>query len=145
MGHCEHSKDSDTSAMQNCIPDQNRQDCNLIKSKSRVCIRCDLQFLWECNQTDSQTVSFASVCTLLALAAQEGYNLLHWDIQVAFITANINTDINMSPPAGYSLPPGKCFKLLKSLYRLNRALGCSTKSLNNGCSATVSSQWDKME
>eukprot|EP00961_Rhodomonas_salina_P152573 2053394-Rhodomonas_salina.1 len=44
--------------------------------------------------------------------------LHHWDIQGAFCTLDVDTEIFMRLPTGYSLPAGKTLKLCKSLYRL---------------------------
>eukprot|EP00961_Rhodomonas_salina_P295961 3935922-Rhodomonas_salina.1 len=47
--------------------------------------------------------------------------LYHWDIQGAFCTSDVDKEIYMQPPTGYSLPPGKCLLLRKSLYGLRQS------------------------
>eukprot|EP00961_Rhodomonas_salina_P159103 2142367-Rhodomonas_salina.1 len=47
--------------------------------------------------------------------------LYHWDIQGAFMTSTLDTEIFMDLPLGYSLPEGKCIKLKKSLYGLKQS------------------------
>eukprot|EP00961_Rhodomonas_salina_P037439 503105-Rhodomonas_salina.1 len=45
-------------------------------------------------------------------------DLHHWDIQGAFCTSDVDTEILMQQPTGYFLPAGQCLKLCKSLYGL---------------------------
>eukprot|EP00961_Rhodomonas_salina_P191206 2579739-Rhodomonas_salina.1 len=45
-------------------------------------------------------------------------DLHHWDIQGAFCTSDVDTEILMQQPTGYPLPDGQCLKLCKSLYGL---------------------------
>eukprot|EP00961_Rhodomonas_salina_P268088 3622503-Rhodomonas_salina.1 len=47
--------------------------------------------------------------------------LYHWDIQGAFMTSTLDTEIFMDLPPGYSLPEGKCISLTKSLYGLKQS------------------------
>eukprot|EP00961_Rhodomonas_salina_P095519 1284764-Rhodomonas_salina.3 len=68
---------------------------------------------WEYNNTYSPTSCFAAVRTVIATAAQERMELYHWDIQGAFCTSDVDKEIFMQPPTGYSLPPGKCLLLRK--------------------------------
>eukprot|EP00961_Rhodomonas_salina_P149336 2010002-Rhodomonas_salina.2 len=97
-----------------------KQDSNGIisKYKARWCARRDMQMPWEYNNTYSPTSRFAAVSTVIATAAQEGMDLHHWDIQGAFCTSDVDTEIFMQPPTGYPLPDGQCLKLCKSLYGL---------------------------
>eukprot|EP00961_Rhodomonas_salina_P235287 3180229-Rhodomonas_salina.1 len=76
---------------------------------------------WEYNNSYSPTSRFAAVRTVIATAAQEGMELYHWDIQGAFCTSNVDKEIFMQPPTGYSLPPGKCLRLRKSLDGLRQS------------------------
>eukprot|EP00961_Rhodomonas_salina_P017311 232845-Rhodomonas_salina.1 len=47
--------------------------------------------------------------------------LYHWDIQGAFCTSDVDTEIFMQPPTGYPLPDGQCLRLQKSLYCLRQS------------------------
>eukprot|EP00961_Rhodomonas_salina_P288940 3904614-Rhodomonas_salina.1 len=47
-------------------------------------------------------------------------DLFHWDIQGAFCTSDIDTEIYMQPPTGHALPDWQCLKLKKSLYGLRQ-------------------------
>ena len=59
--------------------------------------------------------------TVLALAANYGMNTRHLDVPKAYPNADIDYDCYMAAPIGTTLPPGKCNKLLKSLYGLKQA------------------------
>eukprot|EP00961_Rhodomonas_salina_P243297 3287693-Rhodomonas_salina.5 len=96
-------------------------DGSISKYKARWCSRGDMQMPWEYNNTYSPTFRFAAVRTVFATAAQEGMELYHWDIQGAFCTSDVDKEIYMQPPTGYSLPPGKCLLLHKSLYGLRQS------------------------
>eukprot|EP00961_Rhodomonas_salina_P035337 475463-Rhodomonas_salina.2 len=63
-----------------------------------------MQMPWEYGNTHSPTSRFAAVRTIIVTAAQEGMELYHWDIQGAFCTSNVDTEIFMQPPTGYPLP-----------------------------------------
>eukprot|EP00961_Rhodomonas_salina_P142429 1917978-Rhodomonas_salina.2 len=55
------------------------------------------------------------------METQDDMDLYHWDIQGAFMTSDLDTEIYMDLPARYSLPEGKCIRLKKSLYGLKQA------------------------
>eukprot|EP00961_Rhodomonas_salina_P107580 1448376-Rhodomonas_salina.1 len=79
-------------------------DGNISKYKARWCVRGDMQMPWEYNNTYLPTSRFAAVRTIIATAAQKGMELHHWDIQGAFCTSDVDTEIYMRPPTGYALP-----------------------------------------
>eukprot|EP00961_Rhodomonas_salina_P291375 3931950-Rhodomonas_salina.1 len=54
-------------------------------------------------------------------AVQAGLTLYQFDIQGAFLCPPIDQEIYMKLPPGYSPPPGKTAKLLRSLYGLRQA------------------------
>eukprot|EP00961_Rhodomonas_salina_P200949 2710877-Rhodomonas_salina.1 len=77
-------------------------ECQL---KSQWCARCDLQQQWEYNLTYSPTSKMAAVCMLIATSAHEALKLFQWDVQGAFCTSDVDTEIYMQVPTGYPLPP----------------------------------------
>jgi hypothetical protein len=58
---------------------------------------------------------------LLAYACQESLHLYQFDIQAAFVSADLDRPLQMYPPPGFPLPPGKCYSLKRSLYGLRQA------------------------
>jgi len=79
----------------------------IAKLKARLVARGDMQTEDEYSTTFAPTSRFTTIRTIIALATQENLSLKHWDITGAFMTANIDTEIYMDLPQGYSLPPGK--------------------------------------
>ena len=55
----------------------------------------------------------------------------HLDVPKAFSNADIDYDCYMAAPVGTKLPPGKCYKLLKSLYGLKQAARLWNKLLTS--------------
>jgi len=99
------------------------QHGKIIKFKSRVVARGDMQYDDEYSTTYAPTSRFTAISTIISIATQEKLELKHWDITGAFMTANIDTDIYMDLPPGYHLAPGKTVKLKKSLYGLRQSPG----------------------
>eukprot|EP00286_Rhodomonas_abbreviata_P028108 CAMPEP_0181313458 /NCGR_PEP_ID=MMETSP1101-20121128/14257_1 /TAXON_ID=46948 /ORGANISM="Rhodomonas abbreviata, Strain Caron Lab Isolate" /LENGTH=1511 /DNA_ID=CAMNT_0023420409 /DNA_START=376 /DNA_END=4908 /DNA_ORIENTATION=+ len=95
----------------------------IVKFKSRLVARGDMQYDDEYSTTYAPTSRFTAIRTIISIATQEKMELKHWDITGAFMTANIDTDIYMDMPPGYHLEPGKTVKLLKSLYGLRQSPG----------------------
>ena len=89
--------------------------------KARLVACGNWQAPWEYKSTFSPTARFAAMRTIISLATQKDYSLKTFDIQGAFLTSDLDADIYMALPPGYSLPDGKCVKLKKSLYGLKQA------------------------
>lgn len=75
-------------------------------------------------ETFSPVVRFTSVRTLLAIAAQERLILKQFDIKTAFLYGELQEDIFMEQPEGYSDGSGRVCKLVKSLYGLKQSSRC---------------------
>eukprot|EP00961_Rhodomonas_salina_P237427 3209679-Rhodomonas_salina.1 len=88
----------------------------IARLKVRLVARWDMQTEDEYSTTFAPMSCFTAIRTLILIATQERMMLKHWDITVAFMMADIDTDIYMGLPPGYYLPPGKTIKLKKSLY-----------------------------
>lgn len=73
------------------------------------------------NETFSPTSRYSTVRTLFSKAAAEDLELDHLDIKTAFLNGELNEDIYISYPPGFTGPPGHCLKLNKSLYGLKQA------------------------
>jgi transposase InsO family protein len=73
------------------------------------------------NETFSPTSRYSTMRTLFSKAASEDLELDHLDIKTAFLNGELDEDIYISYPPGFSGPPGHCLKLNKSLYGLKQA------------------------
>ena len=65
-------------------------------------------------------VRYSTIRLLLALYAHYGLYKCHLDAPKAFTQADLNADFYMRAPPGIHLPPGKVFKLKRSLYSLKQ-------------------------
>ena len=63
----------------------------------------------------------ASFCYVLDLAARTGMKLHSLDLSNAFVQSEIDKDVCVFQMPGYSMEPGFCYKLRKSLYGLKQA------------------------
>eukprot|EP00961_Rhodomonas_salina_P148895 2004484-Rhodomonas_salina.1 len=86
-----------------------------VKCKGRLCARGDLQQDHKYGETFAQTLHFSMVSLIIAIATQLRWQLFHWqfDIQGAFLCADIDHDIYLKLPPGYEPPQGKSAKLRK--------------------------------
>ncbi|KAG7594818.1 Reverse transcriptase RNA-dependent DNA polymerase [Arabidopsis thaliana x Arabidopsis arenosa] len=77
--------------------------------------------------TFSPVAKLTSVKLLLGLAAAKGWSLTQMDVSNAFLHGELDEEIFMSMPQGYTAPPGTSLppnpvcRLLKSLYGLKQA------------------------
>ena len=64
-----------------------------------------------------------SVCVLLALAAQEGWQVHHMDVKSAFLNGNLKEEVYVHHTLGYAVAgeEGKVYRLCKALYGLHKA------------------------
>ncbi|KAL0399945.1 UNVERIFIED_CONTAM: Retrovirus-related Pol polyprotein from transposon RE1 [Sesamum radiatum] len=69
----------------------------------------------------SPVAKTVSVRLFLALAAAKGWPLHQLDINNAFHHGYLEEDLYMTPPEGYSVPPGSVCKLERSIYGLKQA------------------------
>ena len=64
-----------------------------------------------------------SVCVLLALAAQEGWQVHHMDVKSAFLNGDLKEAVYVRQPPSYAVAgeEGKVYCLCKALYGLRQA------------------------
>eukprot|EP00253_Pinus_taeda_P015766 PITA_15766 len=69
------------------------------------------------------TTKWATIWTLFALAAQNGWKVHQMDVKTAFLNGDLKENVFMSQPEGFALNghERKVCKLLKSLYGLKKA------------------------
>eukprot|EP00961_Rhodomonas_salina_P131571 1770859-Rhodomonas_salina.1 len=96
-------------------------DGNICQRKVRIVARGDMQYEDEYNNTYLPTSKFTAIRTIISCACQQDMELYHWDIQGAFMTSTLDTEVFIDLPPGYSLPEGKCISLSKSLYGLKQS------------------------
>ena len=72
-------------------------------------------------ETFSPTANAASQRLLVALACKYNLELLHWDIEQAFVQSELDHEVFMKLPPGCSSMSGKIARLNKSLYGLKQA------------------------
>jgi len=94
----------------------------IVKYKARLVVRgFEQREGIEFSDTFSATASMATVRTVLALAAREKLRLHQFDVEQAFLTADIDDEvIYVRPPEGHARE-GQVWRLNKALYGLKQA------------------------
>ena len=72
-------------------------------------------------ETSSPTANAASMRLLVALACKHNLELLHWDIEQAFVQSELDHEEFMKLPPGCGSMSGKVVRVNKSLYGLKQA------------------------
>lgn len=75
----------------------------------------------DCKETFSPVVRLDSIRLILAIAAQEDLELVHFDVRTAFLHGLVEEEIYMLQPEGYEVDGDVVCKLVKSLYGLKQA------------------------
>ena len=92
----------------------------VVRFKARLTARGDLVDAEELDFQDvfSPVVSWPGLRVFLALTALLDLNPLQIDVDLAYLYANLEEPVYMRPFDGAGCPPGKVWKLKKSLYGL---------------------------
>ena len=69
-------------------------------------------------ETFAPVARLTSVRSLLAVAAVKHWPLFQMDVKNAFLNGDLDEEVYMHPPPGYSHPPHKVFLLRSALYGL---------------------------
>ena len=74
-------------------------------------------------ETFSPTAKWATIRTLLSLAAQKGWKVHQMDVKTAFLNGDLKENVSMPQPEGFIVKgkEQKVCKLVKSLYGLKQA------------------------
>ena len=74
-------------------------------------------------ETFAPTAKWATIRTLFALAAQNGWKVHQMDVKTAFLNGDLKENVFMSQPEGFAVKghEHKVCKLVKSLYGLKQA------------------------
>ena len=72
-------------------------------------------------ETFAPVARMGSVRILLSIACNMDYNLMHWDVDTAFLNPTLKEDIYMYLPEGVPFEGSHIVKLLKGLYGLKQA------------------------
>jgi len=91
--------------------------------KARLCVRGNEQkeddFDYE--EIFSPVTNESSIKIMFALALQYNYKILKFDVKCAFLYGNLEENVFMKIPEGYTKYKNKIFKLLKALYGLKQS------------------------
>ena len=79
------------------------------------------------DETFSPVARYDTIRTVLSVAACEGMKLAQFDVKTAFLYGELDEEIYMKQPEGYSDGSNKVWRLLKSLYGLKQAPRCWNK------------------
>jgi len=71
--------------------------------------------------TFAPVVRLETICTLLALALTENWEIQQMDVKGAYLNSKIKEELYMKQPEGYNDGSGRVCRLIKSLYRLKQA------------------------
>uniref|UniRef100_A0A151UDQ7 Retrovirus-related Pol polyprotein from transposon TNT 1-94 n=1 Tax=Cajanus cajan TaxID=3821 RepID=A0A151UDQ7_CAJCA len=72
-------------------------------------------------ETFAPVARLTSLRTLLAIAASKKWFIDQMDVKNAFLNGDLDAEVYMQPPPGYSCPPHKVCRLRKALYGLKQA------------------------
>jgi hypothetical protein len=68
------------------------------------------------DETFTPVAKLASLCTILALAAELDLEVHQMDVKSAYLNGELKEDIHMKPPPGFEVPNSMVLKLVKALY-----------------------------
>jgi Reverse transcriptase (RNA-dependent DNA polymerase) len=73
--------------------------------------------------TLAPVAKFASLCTVLALAAKLDLEVHQLDVKSAYLNGDLKEEIYMAPPPGFNTPDGMVLRLKKAIYGIKQG-GC---------------------
>ena len=68
------------------------------------------------NETFAPVTKFPSLCTILAIAAEQDLEVHQMDMKSAYLNGELREEIFMEAPAGFNIPEGMVLQLIKAVY-----------------------------
>lgn len=101
-----------------------KQDTNgdIIRYKARLVARGFSQVEGiDYNETFAPVVRYTSIRILLSIASHLNLRISQMDAVTAYLNGTLDEELYMEQPDGYEIEPGKCCRLIKSIYGLKQA------------------------
>eukprot|EP00253_Pinus_taeda_P012520 PITA_12520 len=102
-----------------------KANCSLDKHNARLVAKCFARKEGvDYEETFAPIAKWATIRTLFALAAHNGWKVHQMDVKTAFLNGDLKENVFMSQPEGFAMEghEHKVCKLVKSLYGLKQAL-----------------------
>lgn len=96
-------------------------DGSIDKFKARLCAQGFSQQEHEYGKTYAPVMGYISLRLLLSIATALDYELKQKDVCTAFLNADVQEEIYMKQPEGFSTNDGKVCRLVKTLYGLKQS------------------------
>jgi hypothetical protein len=72
-------------------------------------------------ETFAPVARLTSIHSILAVASVRHWDLFQMDVKNVFLNGDLNEEVFMQPPPGYTHPPHKVCRLRQALYGLKQA------------------------